>query len=118
MPKKIVLLSDGIGNSVAKAHRTNVWRLYRTLDVTKGDQIALYDDGVGSQQFLPFRILGGVFGWVLKRNVLDLYSFLCLSCAKAARIWKSSSSLNRIWKFTARFRLLGSTSIEYLSTCV
>ncbi len=87
MPKNIVLLSDGTGNSAAKAHRTNVWRLYRSLDLTKDDQIALYDDGVGSQEFLPFRILGGVFGWGLKRNVLDLYSFLCQNYEEDDRIY-------------------------------
>ena len=87
MPKNIVLLSDGTGNSAAKAHRTNVWRLYRALDLTKDDQIAFYDDGVGSQQFLPFRILGGVFGWGLKRNVIELYSFLCQNYEEGDRIY-------------------------------
>ena len=87
MPKNIVLLSDGTGNSAAKAHRTNVWSLYRTLDLTQDDQIALYDDGVGSQEFLPFRILGGVFGWGLKRNVLELFSFLCQNYEEGDRIY-------------------------------
>lgn len=87
MPKNIVLLSDGTGNSAAKAHRTNVWRLYRTLDLTQGDQIALYDDGVGSQEFLPFRILGGVFGWGLKRNVQELYTFLCQNYEEGDHIY-------------------------------
>ncbi len=87
MPKNIVLLSDGTGNSAAKAHRTNVWRLYRALDLTQGKQIAFYDDGVGSQQFLPFRILGGVFGWGLKRNVLELFSFLCQNYEEGDRIY-------------------------------
>ncbi len=99
MSKNIVLLSDGTGNSAAKAHRTNVWRLYRTLDLTQGDQIALYDDGVGSQEFLPFRILGGVFGWGLKRNVLDLYSFLCQNYEEGDRIYVFGFSRGA---FTAR----------------
>ena len=99
MPKNIVLLSDGTGNSAAKAHRTNVWRLYRALDLTQGDQIALYDDGVGSQEFLPFRILGGVFGWGLKGNVLDLYSFLCQNYEEGDRIYVFGFSRGA---FTAR----------------
>lgn len=74
--KKIVLLSDGTGNSAAKRHKTNVWRLYNALDLHKGDQIAMYDDGVGSQEFLLFKLLGGAFGWGLKRNVIELYKFL------------------------------------------
>ena len=75
--KNIILLSDGTGNSAAKRHRTNVWRLYQALDVHRDDQIAFYDDGVGSQQFRLFKILGGAFGWGLKNNVLELYKTLC-----------------------------------------
>ena len=75
--KKIVLLSDGTGNGAAKRHKTNVWRLYEALDLQCGDQIAMYDDGVGSQEFLLFKLLGGAFGWGLKRNVIELYKFLC-----------------------------------------
>ena len=75
--KKIVLLSDGTGNSAAKLHKTNVWRLYDALNLHRDDQVAMYDDGVGSQQFLLFKLLGGAFGWGLKRNVIELYKFLC-----------------------------------------
>lgn len=75
--KKIILLSDGTGNGAAKRHKTNVWRLHDALDLHRADQIAMYDDGVGSQQFLLFKLLGGAFGWGLKRNVIELYKFLC-----------------------------------------
>ena len=75
--KKIVLLSDGTGNGAAKRHRTNVWRLYHALDTQGGDQIAFYDDGVGSQEFWLFKILGGAFGFGLQRNVVGLYKTLC-----------------------------------------
>lgn len=75
--KRIVVLSDGTGNGAAKAHKTNVWRLYNALDLHRDDQVAMYDDGVGSQEFLLFKLLGGAFGWGLKRNVVDLYKFLC-----------------------------------------
>ncbi len=75
--KKIVVLSDGTGNSAAKRHRTNVWRLYEALDVNCGNQIALYDDGVGSQDFWLFKVLGGAFGWGLAKNVVQIYEFLC-----------------------------------------
>lgn len=33
--KKIVLLSDGTGNSAAKQHKTNVWRLYQRSTFTE-----------------------------------------------------------------------------------
>jgi uncharacterized protein (DUF2235 family) len=76
MPKNIILLSDGTGNSAAKVWRTNVWRTYQALDLTDGTkQIALYDDGVGTSTFKPLAWLGGAFGFGLKRNVLRLYQF-------------------------------------------
>lgn len=75
--RNIVILSDGTGNGAAKRHGTNVRRLYDALDLHRPDQIAFYDDGVGSQEFLPLKLLGGVFGWGLKRNVLEMYAFLC-----------------------------------------
>jgi len=61
-PKKIVVLSDGTGNSSAKVWRTNVWRTFEFLDLTGSDQVAMYDDGVGTSSFLPLALLGGAFG--------------------------------------------------------
>ena len=77
--RNIILLSDGTGNGAAKKNRTNVWRLYSALDLHNHNQVAFFDDGVGSQEFLLFKILGGAIGWGLKRNVLELYKFLCRS---------------------------------------
>lgn len=77
MSKKIIVLSDGTGNSAAKVWRTNVWRTFEALDLTSNDQVAMYDDGVGTSSFKPIAILGGAFGYGLKRNVLSLYAFLC-----------------------------------------
>jgi uncharacterized protein (DUF2235 family) len=77
MGTRIILLSDGTGNSAAKVWRTNVWRIFEALDLTGSDQIACYDDGVGTSSFKPLAILGGGFGWGLKRNVIDLYKFVC-----------------------------------------
>jgi len=75
--KNIILLSDGTGNAASKIWRTNVWRLFQALDLSGAGQVAAYDDGVGTSSFKPLAILGGAFGWGLKRNVLDLYEFLC-----------------------------------------
>ena len=87
MKKNIILLSDGTGNGTAKRHKTSVWRLYDALDLHCIDQVAFYDDGVGSQEFLPFKLLGGVFGWGLKRNVRKLYKFLCRNYKAGDRIY-------------------------------
>lgn len=75
--RNLIVLSDGTGNSGAKLFKTNVWRIYDALDLNCDDQVALYDDGVGTASFKPVAILGGAFGYGLKRNVLELYTFLC-----------------------------------------
>jgi uncharacterized protein (DUF2235 family) len=75
--RKIILLSDGTGNSSAKVWRTNVWRVFESLDLSGSDQIAFYDDGVGTAAFKPLAILGGAFGFGLGRNVVDIYKFAC-----------------------------------------
>ncbi|MCA6124198.1 DUF2235 domain-containing protein [Bradyrhizobium sp. WSM 1704] len=78
MAKNIVLLSDGTGNSSAKVLKTNVWRMFQLLDLRDPlRQIAFYDDGVGTSSFRLFAILGGIFGFGLKRNVIAIYSFCC-----------------------------------------
>lgn len=87
MGKNIVLLSDGTGNSSSKLLKTNVWRMYQAIDLTGVDQIAYYDDGVGTSTFKPFALLGGAFGWGLKRNVLQLYTFLCRQYEEGDRIY-------------------------------
>src|SRR4249920_4069005 len=77
MAKKIILLSDGTGNSAGKVWRTNVWRVFQALELKGSNQIAYYDDGVGTSSFKPLAVLGGVFGYGLKRNVLDIYKYAC-----------------------------------------
>ena len=80
--KAIVLFSDGTGNSSAKLFKTNVWRMYEAVDLgppasDRRPQISYYDDGVGTSGFKPLAVLGGVFGYGLKRNVLDIYKYAC-----------------------------------------
>ena len=80
--KAIILFSDGTGNSSAKLFKTNVWRMYEAVDLGppaggKRPQISYYDDGVGTSSFKPWALLGGAFGWGLKRNVLDIYRYAC-----------------------------------------
>src|SRR4051794_28179315 len=86
--KNIVLFSDGTGNSSAKLFKTNVWRVYQALDLADGKvQIAHYDDGVGTSSFKPLAVLGGAFGWGLKRNVLSAYKFVCRNYKPGDRIY-------------------------------
>jgi hypothetical protein len=85
--KRIILLSDGTGNSASKVWKSNVWRVFESLDLRGSEQVAFYDDGVGTSSFKPLAILGGVFGWGLKRNVLDIYKFLCLNYKEGDQIF-------------------------------
>jgi uncharacterized protein (DUF2235 family) len=99
-PRNLVVLSDGTGNGAGAFWKTNVWRVYQALDLaefpTANDgkvsnsvprQIAWYDDGVGTSSFRPLALLGGAVGWGLKRNVLDLYTFLCRNYRPGDRIY-------------------------------
>ncbi len=110
--KNIVLLSDGTGNSSAKVLKTNVWRLYETLDLTNPEtQIAYYDDGVGTSSFKPLAILSGVFGFGLKRNVIDIYSFCCRNYTKNDRIYgfgfsRGAFTIRVVAGFIARIGLI------------
>ena len=85
--RNLVVFSDGTGNSSAKLFKTNVWRIYEALDLADGRQLALYDDGVGTASFAPLATLGGAFGFGLKRNVLDLYTFLARNYEPGDRIF-------------------------------
>ena len=78
MAKNIILCSDGTGNSGGKGRGTNVWKLYKALDLhsDKRAQVSIHDDGVGTRDFVLFKMLGGAFGWGLKQNVKRLYKFL------------------------------------------
>jgi uncharacterized protein (DUF2235 family) len=80
--KNIILFSDGTGNSSGKLFKTNVWRMYEAIDLgpspaKERDQVAYYDDGVGTSAFRPLALLGGILGVGLKRNVIDIYSYAC-----------------------------------------
>jgi uncharacterized protein (DUF2235 family) len=80
MSKNIVVCSDGTGNTAIKGRGTNVFKLFEAVDLNghKTDprltpQVAIYDDGVGTENFKPLKILGGAFGYGLARNVRQLY---------------------------------------------
>lgn len=87
MPKNLILLSDGTGNSAKVFNKSNVWRLYKALDLKNENQIAFYDDGVGTSSLRLLKIIGGVFGWGLSRNVRTLYEFLCRNYETGDRIY-------------------------------
>src|SRR5215813_14810736 len=86
-PRNLVVLSDGTGNSAAKTAKTNVWRLYQALDLKDGKQVAVFGDGVGTSSVKVLRVIGLALGFGVKRNVLNLYKFLCRNHNPGDRIW-------------------------------
>jgi uncharacterized protein (DUF2235 family) len=83
MPKRIVVCSDGTGNTAIKGRGTNVFKLFEAVDLdthrfdaSVTPQIAIYDDGVGTENFKPLKVFGGATGWGLSRNVKHLYKEL------------------------------------------
>ena len=83
MPKNIVICSDGTGNYDINGRGTNVFKLFEAVDLNghrtdpqKTPQVALYDDGVGTQSLKPVKLISGAFGWGLSRNVKQLYTEL------------------------------------------
>jgi uncharacterized protein (DUF2235 family) len=81
MSKNIVLCSDGTGNQDVKDRGTNVFKLYEAVDVQghkqkkvpTTQQLAFYDDGVGTSQIPLAKAIGGATGWGFSRNVRQLY---------------------------------------------
>jgi hypothetical protein len=83
MSKNIVICSDGTGNSAIKGRGTNVFKVFEAIDLnghkTRPEltpQVALYDDGVGTEDFKPLKIFAGATGYGLSRNVKQLYKEL------------------------------------------
>lgn len=82
--KHIIVCSDGTGNTEIKGRGTNVFKTFESIDLNshryhpeRVPQVAIYDDGVGTEAFKPLKLLGGAFGYGLSRNVRQLYKELC-----------------------------------------
>ena len=93
--KNIIICSDGTGNSAAKANKTNVFKVFESVNVggyfdkeAKGlpKQVAFYDDGVGNDDWKPLKILGGFFGYGVSKNICQLYEAI-------ARVYKPGDKL-------------------------
>lgn len=92
--KNIILCSDGTGNRGGKGNGTNVWRIYNYIDInchqdnsSPQKQISYYEDGVGTEDFKLFKLIGGAFGWGLSRNIQELYDFLIKNYEEGDRIY-------------------------------
>ena len=81
--KRIIICSDGTGNTAVKGRGTNVFKLFEATDLNGHrtnpalpPQVALYDDGVGTESFKPLKVFAGATGFGLARNVRRLYKEL------------------------------------------
>lgn len=90
MPKNIVICADGTGNAGGSNNPSNVWRLYQALAHKREDgnqQIAIHDDGVGTQSLKFIRILGMGVGLGLSENLAQLYAYLSRHFEEGDRIF-------------------------------
>jgi len=71
MSKRIVFCADGTWDSAQDA--TNVYKLFKAIPIAS-DQMAFYDDGVGSDGNPIDKLLGGAFGDGLFQKIKDGYT--------------------------------------------
>ena len=94
MPRRLVVCADGTWNTPESRHGTeppptNVVKLARAVRPVASDgtsQIVYYHEGVGNGTPLV-RLLGGVAGWGLSRNVRDCYRFLVTNYAPGDELY-------------------------------
>lgn len=71
MSKRIAYCADGTWDTSTK--QTNVYKLFKSL-TTSGDQMPLYDDGVGSVKDPLLHVVGGAFGTGLWSKIRQGYT--------------------------------------------
>jgi len=72
--KRIIFCADGTWDDPQSA--TNVYGLYKAIPLSS-DQIAFYDDGVGSDGTPLEKLTGGAFGDGLFQKIKDGYTKIC-----------------------------------------
>ncbi len=104
--KNIIVCSDGTGNTAIKGRGTNVFKLFEAVDLhgyrTKPEyepQLAIYDDGVGTENLRLAKLFTGAVGWGLGTNVRQLYRELARVYDPGDRIYLFGFSRGA---FTAR----------------
>ncbi len=78
MAKRLVVCCDGTWNHADQKYPTNVLKVARAVAPSAPDgtpQVVFYDEGVGTGNLVD-RLLGGIFGTGLDKNVKDAYTFL------------------------------------------
>jgi uncharacterized protein (DUF2235 family) len=95
MPKNIVLCCDGTANEFAK-DRTNVVKLFFTLERDPVRQLAYYHPGLGTMEppgtltratRIATRLAGQAFGYGLEADIRDAYIFLMNNFEEGDRVF-------------------------------
>jgi uncharacterized protein (DUF2235 family) len=71
MSKRIIYCADGTWDSAQ--NNTNVYTIFKAIPMAS-DQVAYYDDGVGSDGTLIEKLFGGAFGLGLFQKIKDGYT--------------------------------------------
>lgn len=87
--KNIVLCADGTGNRGGETPDSNVYRIYKMVELhdPEHEQVKYYDNGVGTAKNKYWRAISGAFGGGFKGNVCDLYQFLARAYDPGDRIF-------------------------------
>jgi len=83
MSKQVVYCADGTWDS--STSHTNVYKLYKALTVS-GNQMPMYDDGVGVSANPIVKLVGGAFGTGLWQKIKDGYT-------KIAHVYEAGDTL-------------------------
>lgn len=75
--KNIVLASDGTGKrGGVLGHDTNVFRMYRSVDLQDDNQLVCYDDGIGAYGNKWLKIIVSTVGFGFSNKIITLYKYL------------------------------------------
>ena len=95
MPRNIVLCCDGTANEFAR-DRTNVVKLFYTLDQDPSAQITYYHPGLGTMEAMGAittagrkltKLLGQAIGYGLEADIRDAYVFLMNNLQEGDRVF-------------------------------
>jgi Uncharacterized alpha/beta hydrolase domain (DUF2235) len=128
MARKLIVCCDGTWNQPeshedgAACYPTNVLKFARALEAVNRDdsQIIYYDSGIGTANGID-RIVGGMFGIGLSRNVLDAYRFLAMNFHPGDEIFlfgfsRGAYTVRSLSGLISLIGLLPKTDIHWLPT--
>jgi uncharacterized protein (DUF2235 family) len=83
--RRLIVCCDGTWQKVTSPYPTNVAKLVQAFEPAP-ENLVFYGEGVGTGNFLD-RILGGIFGRGIDKNIQDAYRFLCLNYRPGDQIY-------------------------------